>query len=292
MRILVTGSSGLLGAQLVRLATKAGHEVISSYNLHPPNHGSPVHLDLGKLGAIEADIRRIHPNTIIHAASVTDVDLCEEKPDLARLLNGEATGKIAEAANSVGSFMVYVSTDYVFDGQTGMYKENDDPKPINHYGESKLLGERLVRESGAEYCIARTSVLYGWGREHRPNFATWILGKLRSGQMAKVVNDLFASPTLNVDLAEMLLESAVSRFAGVLHLAGSTRIDRYNFALRLAQCFHLDSSLIEQVSSAEIDWKAKRPEDSSLNVQKAADMLKRKPVTLGEALDRFKIEEK
>lgn len=289
MRILVTGSSGLLGAQLVRQATKAGDEVISSYNLHPPIHGTPVHLDLGKLDAIEADIRRIHPNTIIHAASLTDVDLCEEKPDLARLLNGEATGKIAEAANSVGSFMIYVSTDYVFDGQTGMYKENDDPKPINQYGESKLLGERLVRESGAEYCIARTSVIYGWGREHRPNFATWILGKVRSGQVAKVVNDQFASPTLNLDLAEMLLESAVSRFAGVLHLAGSTRIDRYNFALRLAERFHLDSSLIEQVNSAEIDWKAKRPEDSSLNVQKAADILKRKPVTLDEALDRFKI---
>jgi dTDP-4-dehydrorhamnose reductase len=291
MKILVTGSSGLLGAQLVSHALKDGHTVLSAYGSHQPSCGEPIRLDLAELEPIVPAIRKAAPDIIIHTASITDVDLCEQRPDLARLVNGEATGKIAEAAVEVQAFMIYISSDYVFDGNNGMYREDDPPNPVNRYGESKLLGEQFVRESGAKYCVARTSVLYGWGREHRPNFAMWVLNKLRSGQVARVVNDQYASPTLNLNLAEMILDASKKRLEGTLHLAGATRMDRYNFALKIAEVFQLDPGLIEQVSSRDIGWKARRPSDSSLDVSKTTRLLDRKPLKLDTALERFRGEQ-
>jgi dTDP-4-dehydrorhamnose reductase len=291
MKILVTGGSGLLGAHLVSLAQKEGHMVLSSYKSRPPTGGEPIQLDLAELPAIVLTIRKVAPDIIIHTASLADVDLCEQEPELARLVNGEATGKVAEAAAALQAYLIYVSTDYVFDGNDGMYEEDDVPNPVNSYGESKLLGEQFVRESGARYCVARTSVLYGWGREHRPNFATWVLNKLRSRQVARVVNDQHVSPTLNLNLAEMILDVSKKRLEGTLHLAGATRIDRYNFALRIADVFQLDPGSIEQVSSKDIGWIAKRPTDSSLDVSTATRLLDRKPLKLDTALERFRGEQ-
>lgn len=185
-------------------------------------------------------------------------------------------------------YVVYVSTDYVFDGLTGSYREEDEPHPINQYGRSKLLGEELLTRSGARCAVARTSVLYGWGREHRPNFATWVLGKLTSNQTMKVADDQFATPTLNSNLAEMILELTSQRFEGIIHLAGATRINRYTFARRIAETFHYDSNLIEPVTSNQTAWKAKRPRDSSLNIEHAQKMLEEKPLELKEALEQFR----
>jgi len=249
--------------------------------------GKPVRLDLTNLSEIVAVLKKFQLDMIIHTAAVTDVDLCEQKPDLARLVNGEATGRIGEAAGKAGVYVIYVSTDYVFDGTKGGYGEGDEPNPVSHYGESKLLGEELLRKSGAEYSIARTSVVYGWGREHKPNFAIWVLGKLQSSQPADVV-DQMASPTYNNNLADMLLDLAEKRIQGIFHLAGSTRIDRYNFAIRIAETFSLDSSLVRAVSANTMPWKARRPADSSLRVDKASRLLGVKPLTLDESLKRFR----
>jgi len=233
-------------------------------------------------------IERIRPDVIIHAAAVTDVDLCEERPELAYLINGEGTGKIGEEAKGVGAHVIYVSTDYVFDGRTGSYREDEPPNPVNHYGRSKLLGERLLRESCCHHCIARTSVIYGWGREHRPNFGTWVLSTLQSNRTIKAVMDQYVSPTLNENLAEMLVNVVDMKLERVLHVAGSTRIDRYNFALKIAEIFQLDPNLVEPVKAADMNWRAQRPADSSLDVEKAMRLLDRKPLKLSDALERFR----
>ena len=288
MKALVTGGSGLLGAEIARLLSEAGHDVLSAFKTHPPPVGNPIRLDLSELDKIQPKFQKARPDLIVHTAAMSDVDLCEENPDIANEVNGKATGKIGEAASHVGAYVVYVSTDYVFDGQIGSYREEDKPNPINHYGKSKLLGEELLRESGARQCIVRTSVLYGWGREYRPNFATWILHRLESDEHVKVVNDQVASPTLNLNLAQMILELAAKQYEGVLHLAGATRTNRYTFAKQVAEAFNLDPSLIEPVKSDQIDWKAKRPADSSLNVDRASRVLDRKPLELHEALEQFR----
>jgi len=291
-RIFITGGSGLLGSELVVQASALGHQVLAGYNMHSPLYGTPIRIDLTQPNQIKRLMQKAGSEVIIHTAAVSDVDLCEDNPDLANLVNGKATGMLGEAAAKLDAYIIYVSTDYVFDGRTGSYREEDKPNPINQYGRSKLLGEELLKESGARYCIARTSVLYGWGREHRPNFATWVLSKLRSGQPLKVIGDQFASPTLNLNLVEMILESTSRRLEGVIHLAGSARIDRYNFARRIAERFHCEPDLIERVEFNQTSWKAKRPTDSSLNVEMAERLLERKPLELNEALGQFLAAEK
>jgi dTDP-4-dehydrorhamnose reductase len=289
LRVFVTGSSGLLGQQLISVLEHGGHEIFAGYHTRSPRLGKPVQLDLASPDEIDAIFKKLKLDVVMHTAAVTDVDFCEEKPDLARIVNGEATGRIGAAARKAGVYVIYVSTDYVFDGLKGQYNEQDSPCPVNQYGQSKLLGEELLRESGAEYAVARTSVVYGWGREHKPNFAIWVLSRLRSNHLTDAVVDQTASPTYNNNLAEMLLALAEKRFQGIFHLAGSTRINRYDFAIRIARTFNLDTSLVRAVSAKTLAWKARRPVDSSLDVNKASRLLRFKPLILDEALERFRL---
>lgn len=246
-----------------------------------------MRIDINDEVEVDRAITRSKPEAVIHAASITDVDLCERNPELALRINAAATRSIAKACSRTNCFLVYVSTDYVFDGRQGCYRENDMPNPINVYGRSKLLGEQETLRCNDRFCIARTSVVYGWGRKYRPNFAAWIYNKLKAHEQVKVVSDQYASPTLNSNLAAMLLETAEQRAGGVIHLAGATRASRYDFALSLADRFGFDRNLVVPAKSGASSWLAKRPPDSSLDVSKALETLNNKPAPLDLALDRF-----
>jgi dTDP-4-dehydrorhamnose reductase len=287
LRLLITGASGLLGSKLVRLAIDSGHEVHSLYLEHSLPEGQPQRLDITDQGAVEKTLADKLPEVVIHAASITDLDLCEQNPELAFRVNATATGFLAEACRKVGIFLIYVSTDYVFDGEQGNYREHDQPNPVNVYGKSKLLGEQEVIRKAEDFCIARTSVLFGWGRKHRSNFATWVYEKSRAGQRINVVTDQYATPTLSSNLGRMLLEAAERRMNGTFHLSGSTRVNRYDFAVLLARRFGFDEKLLTPVKAEAIHWIARRPFDSSLNVAKAHEILTNKPATLSEALNEF-----
>jgi dTDP-4-dehydrorhamnose reductase len=290
LKLLITGATGLLGSRLTQLAAAAGHEVHSAYHTRRPSQGTPLPLDINSKVDVEKAVRLNAPDALIHAAAITDVDLCELNPELAMRVNGTATGFLAQECRRVGSFMVYISTDYVFDGRQGQYKEDDQPNPINTYGLSKLHGEEQVRRIDGDFCIARTSVLYGWGRKERPNFATWIHENLRRVQRINVVTDQQVSPTLNTNLAKMLLEVTERRLKGPIHLAGATRLTRYEFATCLARRFDFDENLLTQVKSESISWRARRPWDSSLNVSRALEVLSNKPAPINAALDEFRRE--
>ena len=285
-KILITGASGLLGQSLVKLAGVKGHEVCSLYHTHPPRSGRTLQIDLTDAKAVEDLLQMEAPNVVINTASITDVDLCEREPELAMRVNGTAAGYLAEACERIQAFLVHVSTDYVFDGIKGNYSENDETAPVNCYGSSKLLGERLTLGRGKS-CIARTSVLYGWGRQNRANFATWLHGKLSRREQVNVVTDQFASPTLNSSLAEMILELSGRRLSGIFHVSGATRASRYGFAIALAQQFGFDTNLVIPVESSSVGWVARRPRDSSLNVAKAMEILDNKPATMDAGLRKF-----
>ena len=287
MKILITGASGLLGSKLAELATHSGHEVYSLYYSHICTLGNPVKADITNRVGLLKIFADTGPEVVIHTASVTDVDLCESNPELAVKVNSEGTSSVSKACEETRSYLIYVSTDYVFDGTRGDYSETDQPNPINVYGKSKLRGEQEVTRSCPQGCIARSSVIYGWGRSYRANFATWVYSRLKANERTRVVTDQFASPTLNSHLARMLLEVAERRISGTLHLAGSTRISRFEFAAKLAKRIGLDQNLLIPVQADASGWRAKRPRDSSLNVSKARGLLANKPITLDEGLDEF-----
>lgn len=267
-KILITGASGLLGHALVKQATEKGYNVCSIYREHKPESGRAVHLDITDERSVNECVQKERPGVVVNTASVTDVDLCEREPELARSVNGSAAGILADVCDKVNAFLVQMSTDYVFDGTKGNYNENDSPAPVNEYGSSKLLGEQLVMKH-ENTCVARASVVFGWGRAFRPNFGTWLYGKLSKGERVNVVSDQFASPTLNTNLASMVLDLGERGTRGLIHVAGATRASRYDFAIKLAMQLNFDPKLVTPVKSDSSSWIAKRPLDSSLNVTKA-----------------------
>ena len=282
MKIFITGGSGLLGSKIAEIALEEGYEVYAGYCHNKPEFGKPTKLDLAKETDLEA-LYKIKPEVIIHTAALTNVDECETNKELACKINAEGTKRVAEIAKELVVFLVYVSTDYVFSGDKGMYKEDDEPKPISYYGYTKLLGEKYCE------CIARPCVIYGAKpASGKVNFALWLIDKLRNKEEVKIVTDQYITPTLNTNLAKMLLEVAERELKGVFHLAGATRISRYDFALRIADKFGLDGDLIIPSKMEEMKWIASRPKDSSLDTSKASGYLKEKPYKLNKALEILK----
>jgi len=291
LKILVTGAGGLLGSRIVELASESGHEVYGLYLNHPPSMGFKIKMDITDFDGVEKLISQLKPHAIIHCAAITDVDLCERNRDLALKVNYEATKIIAKASEKIDAHMIYISTDYVFDGLKGMYREEDKPNPINTYGLTKLLGETAVMENCNRSLIARASVIYGSKpAAGKVNFALWVMGKLKSGERVKVLKDQYVSPTLNTNLALMILDVLEMNLTGIIHMSGATRVSRYEFAIQIARKFNLDEGLIEEAYMHEMSWIAKRPRDSSLDVSKASRMLNVKPMNLNEALEKLYFE--
>ena len=292
MRILVTGASGLLGSRLVELALQKGHDVISSYKDHVPVHGKPLALDLARSTDVTKAFSEVHPDVIINTAAMTDVDRCELEPEAAFSTNSKAVSNIANAAKEMESFVVQVSTDYVFDGGRGGYSEHDETRPVNKYGESKLEGEKVIMNELDEemWSIARSSVIYGWGRSGRPNAATFVYEKLSRGESIRIASDLFSSPTLNTSLSTMLLEIGERQLPGIIHVAGATRLSRFDFAMGLAKTFGLDATLIKAVLARDLQWAARRPADSSLIVGRAQRLLRSAPLYIEKAYETLRRE--
>lgn len=288
MNLLITGASGLLGTKLCQLAVERHHETYASYGQHKPLCGTPLELNILDPRAQRQAFDKIKPDAVVHAAALTDVDKCEMEKQLAWKTNVEATENLAQLCKERDVFLVYVSTDYVFDGQKGMYKETDNPAPINYYGLTKLKGEQAVQALD-DHCIARGSVIYGsTPATGKINFALWLLDKLRKKEEIKIVTDQWNSPTLNLNMAEMILETVEKRIVGTLHLAGATRLSRYEFAEYVAEVFNFDPTYVTPIRSDQLKWVARRPRDSSLNVDKAERMLVNKPLQICEALRKMK----
>lgn len=268
-----------MGSKLAEIAASRGHEVFSGYCHHLPEMGERIKFDLANQDEIKNKIREVVPDVVFHTAALTDVDKCETDRELAFKINVLGTELVAKSAAEVGAFVVYASTDYVFDGKRGMYKEDDRTDPINHYGLTKLLGERFCD------CIARTCVIYGARpASGKVNFALWLIEKLRSGEPVKIVTDQYVTPTLNTNLAEMMLGAGEKRIEGIYHMAGATRISRYGFACELARSFGFDAGLVIPSKMSDMSWNAKRPADSSLDTFKAQKSLEERPYDLKESL--------
>jgi dTDP-4-dehydrorhamnose reductase len=290
LKLLITGASGLYGSKLAQMALAQNIEVYSSDIQGLSVYGSFVKLDISGKEQVEAAFKAIKPDVVVHAASLTDVDKCETNKELAWKVNVEGTKNIADSAKTAGSFLIYISTDYIFSGEKGSYKETDKPDPINYYGLTKLKAEEIVRAQ-KEYFIARPSVIYGsTPAAGKVNFALWLIETLQKGERVKIVTDQWNTPTLNTNLAEMTLEVIEHRLTGIYHMCGATRVSRLEFSEQIADVFDLNKGLIDKVSSSQFTWPAKRPMDSSLDTSKAQKILQKKPLEMSTALNRLKME--
>jgi dTDP-4-dehydrorhamnose reductase len=286
MKYLVTGSAGLIGNQLVYDLEKSGEIVYSCYNDVKPLYGIPIHLNLLNLKDITKIFKKIQPDIVIHCAALTDVEKCEIEPELANLLNVKATEVIAKEVEKICSYLVYISTDYVFDGKKGLYKETDLTNPLNNYGKSKLLGEKIIEHNNSKWSIIRTSTPFGI-HSFKKTFPIWIYENLKINKKINVLEDQFTSPTYIPNLSKMILEIILRSLEGIFHLSGSTKISRFEFAKMIVSKLNLDSSLLNPVKIDTMHWKAMRPLDSSLDISKIDTVLNTKSLPIEKSLDDF-----
>ena len=218
MRVLVTGASGQLGTDLVKILSP--HFQVYGY--------SKKELDITILPSVLKTVYTVMPDCIVHCAAYTKVDQAEKEKDIAYLINSNGTHNISLAASQVKAKLIYISTDYVFNGQQASpYTELDEPDPINIYGKSKLAGEKVVKELTQKYFIVRTSWVYG---EQGSNFVKTMLKLSEERQEISVVDDQIGSPTFTVDLVHFLKELMNSEKYGIYHASNTGFCSWYEFA--------------------------------------------------------------
>ena len=267
--LLVLGGSGLLGGKVAALGSES-FKVVATHRGAKPKIPGVDFVELSKEHVEEgmALVRKTKPSAVIDTAAMHNVDRCEEERDLAWQVNAGSTDSLARVAIDIGARYVFVSTDFVFDGRKGHYREQDVPRPVNYYGETKLAGEHATLAASGDHLVARPSVIYGWD-DTRLNFATWVLSSAREGKPINVVTDWIGSPTFADSLAAGILQLLKVPDGGVYHLAGADGMSRYDFAVRLVNAFGLDLAMVKPVRSADLHMKAPRPADSSLSSVKA-----------------------
>lgn len=297
MKLLVIGGGGQLGSKIIEQGRER-HSLYATYLTKSPflDSSRVYQVDKTNENSIQEVIANIKPDAVIDTAALHNVDRCETNKEEAHLVNTVGTRIIAKACKTYGAKMVFVSTDYLFDGKKGLYRETDQPTPINYYGQSKLEGEKAIKEECENFAITRTSVIFSWvsannsqSSSGKPlNFAMWATQKLGKGEQLNIVNDQYNSPTLADSLAEVLIKICEEDIRGLYHVAGKTRINRYDFTVKLAENMGYKTSLIKPVSCSIFKQVAERPADSSLNVEKIEKTLKTPMLSIDQALTIFK----
>jgi dTDP-4-dehydrorhamnose reductase len=287
MRVLVTGGSGMLGRVVVERFRRAGDDAIPAARFTSgPADGAAewVKMNVADADSVVRAVGTTRPDAVVHAAAIADVDLCEREPDLAHAVNVRGTQNVVEACRRSGARLVYVSTDYVFDGTAAPYAEGDEPSPVQVYGRTKLAGEKAVATlPGA--VSARTAVLFGRAPTWRSNLVLWLLERLERGEPAKAATDQVGTPTLVDNLADMLVALVRSQREGIYHTAGATIIDRYAFARQTASVFGYDPDDIQPIQAADSPRPAQRPPNVGLRLDRLRrDFPDVSPLSTGQAL--------
>lgn len=286
MRVLVTGAHGLLGRSLLEPDFDA--EMIGcGRGVTPVGKGAYHPVELTDPQAVFALLERVRPDWIIHTAALTDVDRCETARPLARQINLEIVRHLASACRQLGAGLVQLSTDYVFDGRSGPYSEQDPTNPLSYYGALKLQSEGVVLQEGLRGLVLRTLWLYGYLPGTRRNLVTWPLEVLARGDQLKMVDDQWGNPTYVHDLAQALVELCRRQVQGLFHLGGATYLTRYQLTQELARFFGLDPGLVQPISTAAAGQQAPRPLRSGLRTQVIESLLGRASLSLSQGLERL-----
>ncbi|MCR9249240.1 MAG: NAD(P)-dependent oxidoreductase [bacterium] len=291
MKVLITGSNGLLGQKLIDLmapmqdvtliATSNGNNRYpvgkNEFDYYPMDITSPVE--------IKSVFSRTNPDFVINTAAMTNVDQCESEKENCWKLNVEAVSHLVEACRESNSFFLHLSTDFIFDGENGPYSEEDIAKPVSYYGESKLAAENLITESDISWAIARTVLVYGIAHDmSRSNIILWVKNSLENKKEIKVVNDQWRTPTLAEDLAMGCYLILKKRATGIYNISGKDFLNPYEMAVKTANFFKLDMSTMTEVDGSIFSQPAKRPPKTGFILDKANRELGYNPRSFDEGI--------
>lgn len=291
MKILITGANGLLGHKLVRLLGPKREVVVIATargeSRLRPEYGSFQYesMDIANREDVLEIVGRHKPDVIINTAAMTNVDECEKEKEACMQLNVEAVKYLVEAAEQTNAFLLHLSTDFIFSGEEGPYDEQGVPAPVNFYGESKLLGEQVVMNSNVKWAIARTVLVFGIVPDmSRSNIILWVKGSLEAQKPIQVVDDQWRTPTLAEDLAMGCYLIAEQRAEGIYNISGQDMLTPYEMAIKTADFFGLDKSLITRTDSTKFTQPAKRPPRTGFIIEKAKTNLGYQPHSFDEGI--------
>lgn len=296
MRVLITGSNGLLGQKLIKLlwdrkdveflATSGGENRVFQYKF---NYRS---LDITDEKAVSNIVNGFQPDVVINTAAMTNVDACEEDRVNCWKINVDAVQYLLNACEKIGAKLIHLSTDFVFDGEDGPYSEEDQPHPLSYYGESKFASEQLmINSSYKNWAIARTIIVYGTGENmSRSNIVLWAKGALEEGKELTIVDDQFRSPTWADDLAMGCWLIAEKNASGIFHLSGKDFMSILELVRRVAVFYNLDASKVTPIKSDTLNQAAKRPPVTGFVLDKAIRELGYSPLSFEEGLAQLKEE--
>lgn len=290
-RILLTGSNGLLGQKITDLALKHPHIHLIATSRGPDRHPAQgrgytyVALDLLDQDQVRQSIQAHQPDVIIHAAAMTQVDACEEDRDVCKRQNIDVVENLVRHCEAHQIHFIHLSTDFIFDGLEGPYREEDEPKPLSYYGQSKWESEQIVRKNLDSWTIIRTILVYGVVADmSRSNIVLWAKNALEKGDNIRVVDDQWRMPTWAEDLAQACLSAAEGRIKGVFHVCGEEFYSIIELVDEIASFWKLDRSLIHAVGTETLRQKAPRPAKTGFILDKAKKHLQYRPTPLREAL--------
>jgi len=289
--VLVTGGTGLLGKGMEE-TMPAGWRVVSLHQRdYKVENSKAKHLvlDIRDKRAVDRLFAKNSFDAVVHAAGIASVDYVESHYAESLESNIVGTLNVTSVCRRAGTHLIYVSTNAVFDGRKAPYKEEDAVHPLNKYGGLKVECERLVRETLEKWTIVRPILMYGWNHVvTRPNPATWIYEKLMRGEEISMVTDVHENPLYNIQCGHGLWAVIAKRKPGVFHFAGRDSMDRYQFAVAVAETFGLDKSLIKPVTSKAFPSIARRPKNTTFVTRRMERELGVKPLTVREGLAAMK----
>jgi dTDP-4-dehydrorhamnose reductase len=227
-------------------------------------------MDVTDKAQVEQVISEFRPTHLIHTAAMTNVDQCEQDQEGALRLNCDAVQYLVDACEKYNVHLIHVSTDFIFDGEDGPYDEKAEANPVNFYGETKRLAEKIVKKATCKWAILRTVLVYGVVHDYgRTNIVLWVRDSLQAGKVIKVVTDQFRTPTLAEDLAMGCWLAVKHNAEGVFNISGKEMLTPYEMALQVADYFELDKSLIDKANAATFSQPAKRPLRTGFDITKA-----------------------
>lgn len=291
MKILITGANGLLGQHLVQELLHQQFTVVATSKgpnrlpFEPSEQFIYRSLDITDELMLEKTMEEEKPDVVVHSAAMTQVDDCEKNPDLCEKINVYGTTQLLVDAEAHSKYIIYLSTDFVFDGMNGLYREDDDLRPVNFYGFTKMQAEAIMHTSEIPWAIVRTCLVYGNPLQGtRSNIVNWVRESLQEGKPIQVVSDQLRTPTYVGDLAKGIIEMIKRKSTGIFHLSGKEELTPYQIAMKTADYFSLDKSLITEVTADTFTQAAKRPPKTGFNISKAEKELGYKPRSFEEGL--------